>query len=73
MSLQRPLIKAFPVLCPLSQSQQPFYQALLQQAGYIHRQAMELTLVGGESYIKPCIDGNGISLAVIPRDRVLVF
>ena len=55
------------------QSQQPFYQALLQQVGCIHRQAMELTLVGGESYIKPCIDGNGISLAVIPRDRVLVF
>lgn len=56
-----------------AQSETPFYKALLQQLAHIHRQAMELTLVGGESYIKPCIDGRGISLTVIPRDRVLVF
>lgn len=51
----------------------PFYAGILQQLGLCHRQAMALALVGGESYIKPCIDPGGITLSVIPRDRVLVF
>lgn len=50
-----------------------FYQKILEQLLNCHRQAMELTLVGGESYLKPCIGPDGISLTVIPRNRVLVF
>lgn len=51
----------------------PFYSRLLQALADLQRRAMELTLVGGESYLKPCVDQGGISLTVIPRDRVLVF
>ena len=51
----------------------PFYRQLLTQIAQHHRQAMELALVGGESYIKPCIEEAGIRLTVIPRNRVLVF
>lgn len=54
-------------------SQTPFYQGLLQELSRCHRQAMELTLVGGECYVKPCIGEKGIYLTVIPRNRVLVF
>lgn len=52
---------------------EPFYKDLTQELAGCHRQAMELTLVGGESYLKPCIGKTGISLTVIPRNRVLVF
>lgn len=51
----------------------PFYAGILQHLARCHRQAMALALVGGESYIKPCIEHGGITLSVIPRDRVLVF
>ena len=51
----------------------PFYQKILRALSGCHRQAMELTLVGGESYLKPYIGTNGIGLTAIPRDRVLVF
>lgn len=50
-----------------------FYENLLQQLAGCQRQAMELTLVGGECYIKPCVDPEGMTLTVIPRNRVLVF
>lgn len=35
--------------------------------------AMQLTLVGGECYIKPCPVGTGFSFTLIPRANVLVF
>ena len=54
-------------------SQEPFYRDILHALSACHRQAMELTLVGGESYIKPYIHEKGIGLTVIPRDQVLVF
>ena len=50
-----------------------FYQKILQALSGCHRQAMELTLVGGECYLKPYISTNGIGLTAIARDRVLVF
>lgn len=52
---------------------QPFYKNLLPQLADCHRQAMELTLVGGECYLKPCIDATGLRIVAIPRNRVLVF
>ena len=54
-------------------SQTPFYKDLLEKTADHQRHAMELTLVGGECYLKPCIGSQGIYLTVIPRDRVLVF
>ena len=38
-----------------------------------HKTAMQLALVGGECYLKPCIAKNGFSFGVVPRNRVLVF
>ena len=50
-----------------------FYEGLLKRLSGCQRQAMELALVGGESYLKPCIGPEGVSLTVVPRNRVLVF
>lgn len=35
--------------------------------------AMQLALVGGECYIKPCLGTAGLSFALIPRNNVLIF
>ena len=35
--------------------------------------AVQLALVGGESYLKPAVTENGFSFSVLPRDRVLIF
>ena len=53
--------------------QEPFYRDVLQALSVCRRQAMALTLVGGESYLKPYIHKDGIGLTVIPRNQVLVF
>lgn len=37
------------------------------------KQAMQLALVGGECYIKPCPNGTGFSYTLIPRNHVLIF
>ena len=39
----------------------------------IARQAMQQTLVGGECYLKPWVDENGVNFGVIPRTNVLIF
>lgn len=36
-------------------------------------QALQLALVGGECYIKPCPVGTGFSFTLIPRSNLLVF
>ena len=54
-------------------SQDPFCQAVLTKLGEKTRQAMEMSLVGGECYIKPCPEKAGFSFTLIPRDHVLVF
>ena len=37
------------------------------------KEAMQLALVGGECYIKPCPNGMGFSYTLIPRNHVLIF
>jgi len=37
------------------------------------KQALQLALVGGECYIKPCPTAQGFSFTLIPRNNVLVF
>jgi len=50
-----------------------FSQAVLEQLNQKARQAVELSLVGGECYIKPCPEKAGFSFALIPRGNVLIF
>lgn len=51
----------------------PHLQSLLDGLTGISKQAMQLALVGGESYIKPCVGENGFTFGVIPRSNVLIF
>lgn len=37
------------------------------------KEAMQLALVGGECYIKPCPGAEGFSFTLIPRNNVLIF
>lgn len=37
------------------------------------KEALQLALVGGECYIKPCPGADGFSFALIPRSNVLIF
>ncbi len=37
------------------------------------KQALQLALVGGECYIKPCLGADGFSFQLIPRDQILIF
>ncbi len=50
-----------------------FSRAVLKELNEKARQAVELALVGGECYIKPCLSQAGFSFALIARDNVLVF
>ncbi len=50
-----------------------FCQSILEKINEIARQAVELALVGGECYIKPCPNAAGFSFGLIGRDNVLVF
>lgn len=54
-------------------SRDGFCQRVLQGLDAVARQALEMALVGGECYLKPCPEGAGFSFAPIPRDRVLIF
>ena len=37
------------------------------------QEAMQLALVGGECYLKPCPNGTGFSYTLIPRSNLLIF
>ncbi len=51
----------------------PFLGKALQELDGVRREAVQLALVGGESYIKPWLDGAAFRFSVIPRDNVLIF
>ena len=51
----------------------PVGQRILQNLDAKKRLAMQLALVGGSCYIKPCPSGTGFSFTLIPRNRVLIF
>ena len=48
-------------------------KALLAELKGKERLAMQLALVGGVCYLKPCPVGTGFSVMLIPRDRILIF
>lgn len=54
-------------------SPEEFTRQVLQSLDQKARQAMELSLVGGECYIKPCLTKAGFSFTLVPRRNVLVF
>ena len=51
----------------------PFGQRVLESLNTQKRHAMQLALVGGSCYIKPCPGRTGFSFTLVPRDQVLIF
>lgn len=51
----------------------PFLQQIIRELNALRQRAVQLMLVGGECYLKPCIEENGFSFTLIPRDNVLIF
>lgn len=51
----------------------PFGQKVLESLNTQKRHAMQLALVGGACYIKPCPGKAGFSFTLVPRDQVLIF
>lgn len=54
-------------------SDEPFVTDLLRELDACRKDAMQLALVGGECYIKPCPQKNGFEFSLIPRNNVLIF
>lgn len=50
-----------------------FLQQIVRELDTLRQRAVQLMLVGGECYVKPCIEENGFSFTLIPRDNVLIF
>lgn len=51
----------------------PFGQAVLRSLDEKKRLALQLALVGGACYIKPCPAAAGISFTLVPRNQALIF
>lgn len=51
----------------------PFGQAVAKELESIRRKAMEMALIGGECYVKPCPSQTGFSFALMDRANVLIF
>lgn len=54
-------------------SEDAFCRQALKSLNQKARQALEMSLVGGECYIKPCPERAGFSFTLIPRTNVLIF
>lgn len=54
-------------------SDEPFVGEILKKLNDVARQAVELSLVGGECYVKPCLGKTGFFFTLIPRNNVLIF
>ena len=54
-------------------SDAPLGQSILQSLDEKKKMAMQLALVGGSCYIKPCPQKTGFSFTLIPRNSVLIF
>ncbi len=51
----------------------PFYDGALRELNRQAAHAVQLAMVGGACYIKPCIEKEGFSFRVIGRDQALIF
>jgi A118 family predicted phage portal protein len=54
-------------------AESPAVLAMVEALDRQRKQAMQLALIGGECYIKPCPEENGFSFTLIPRNNVLIF
>ena len=66
--LVKAVFSEYNVTCP-----EGFYAELLQALEPIQREILELALVGGECYVKPCPNPAGFGFTVIPRCNALIF
>lgn len=56
-----------------TQSEDSFCRGVLEELRKQSRQVLELSLIGGECYLKPCISEKGIYFTRIPRYNALIF
>jgi len=54
-------------------SQDPAVLALLRNLDKKRKEAMQLALIGGECYLKPCPGAEGFTFMTVPRNNVLIF
>ena len=54
-------------------SDSPFGAALLHRIEPLARSTVQLALIGGECYLKPCPETDGFSFTLISRQDVLIF
>ena len=54
-------------------SNDEFAQQVLDALGTVRKKAMQLALVGGESWLKPVPTGDSFSFSVVSRNNVLIF
>ncbi len=51
----------------------PFAKKVIRALDIYRQEAMQLALIGGECYIKPVVETDGFSFALVPRNNVLIF
>lgn len=51
----------------------PLGQQLLAALEPVKEEAVQLALVGGECYLRPVLQPDGLRFLVVPRDRILIF
>lgn len=56
-----------------AQTQGQFSSLVLKTVDQLKEEALQLALIGGESYLRPVIEGQFLRYCVIPRDRILIF
>ncbi len=54
-------------------AQDPAARKVLESLDACKKTAVQLALVGGECYLKPCPGAAGFSFTLLPRNRVLIF
>ncbi len=56
-----------------NQKDSDFFKAILRNLRKVQKKAMQMTLIGGEAFIKPVISPNGIDFAIVRRDNFVPF
>ena len=56
-----------------AKAEDPVVQSCLKALDQKKKEALQLALMGGECYLKPCPVGTGFSFTLIPRNNVLIF
>ena len=54
-------------------SEDPAAQAVLGKLDEKRKEAVQLALIGGECYLKPCPGAEGFTFTLVPRNNVLIF